>query len=542
MVCFGVLMVNRAVLLVLLAYLSVDGCSAALTFSSKLIHRFSDEAKALWVSKDGNAHGRSWPKRKSPEYFELLLRNDLKRQRLKLGSQYDFLFPSEGSETLFFGNALYWLHYTWIDIGTPKVSFLVALDAGSDLLWVPCDCIQCAPLSASYYSMLDRDLSEYSPSFSNTSEDLPCSHHLCEQSGNCKSLKEPCPYIAEYDSENTTSSGFLVEEKLHLASVSNHATQNHVQASVILGCGRKQSGGYLDGAAPDGVMGLGPGNISVPSLLAKAGLVRNSFSLCFDEKDSGRILFGDEGLATQQSTLFLPIAGNNAYFVGLEHYCVGSLCLKLTQFQAIVDSGSSFTYFPTKICEKIVSEFDKQVNATRINVPKSTFKYCYNASSQELHNIPTMRLVFIMNQSFLIHSPIYSDSENPGFTTFCLTLLPLDYDYGIIGQNYMMGYRVVFDRENMKLAWSKSNCQDINGKQVHPTPPNDDGSPNPLPTNEQQSIPNTQAIPPALVGRASSHSSEAAPCQIPLWLGLISSLAYLVCLCAGHLIFSTFDL
>lgn len=74
-------------------------------------------------------------------------------------------------------------------------------------------------------------------------------------------------------------------------------------------CGRKQSGGYLDGAAPDGVMGLGPGNISVPSLLAKAGLVRNSFSLCFDENNSGRILFGDEGLATQQSTPFLPIAG-----------------------------------------------------------------------------------------------------------------------------------------------------------------------------------------------------------------------------------------
>lgn len=46
------------------------------------------------------------------------------------------------------------LHYTWIDIGTPNVSFMVALDAGSDLLWVPCDCIQCAPLSASYYDTL----------------------------------------------------------------------------------------------------------------------------------------------------------------------------------------------------------------------------------------------------------------------------------------------------------------------------------------------------------------------------------------------------
>jgi hypothetical protein len=45
------------------------------------------------------------------------------------------------------------LHYTWIDIGTPNVSFLVALDTGSDLLWVPCDCIECAPLSAAHYNV-----------------------------------------------------------------------------------------------------------------------------------------------------------------------------------------------------------------------------------------------------------------------------------------------------------------------------------------------------------------------------------------------------
>lgn len=49
---------------------------------------------------------------------------------------------------------LFRLHYTWIDIGTPNISFLVALDAGSDLLWVPCDCMQCAPLTGSYYDML----------------------------------------------------------------------------------------------------------------------------------------------------------------------------------------------------------------------------------------------------------------------------------------------------------------------------------------------------------------------------------------------------
>jgi hypothetical protein len=74
-------------------------------------------------------------------------------------------------------------------------------------------------------------------------------------------------------------------------------------------CGMKQSGGYLEGVAPDGLMGLGLGEISVPSFLAKAGLVRNSFSMCFNEDKSGRIFFGDLGPATQQSTSFLPLDG-----------------------------------------------------------------------------------------------------------------------------------------------------------------------------------------------------------------------------------------
>lgn len=179
--------------------------------------------------------------------------------------------------------------------------------------------------------MQDKDLRMYSPAESRTSRHLPCSHKLCQLGPSCKSPKQPCPYNINYYSENTSSSGLLVEDTLYLASSDGRTS---VQASVIIGwvysipsdiflyescienhtnvgcsCGRRQSGDYLDGVAPDGLLGLGFGDISVPSFLAWAGLVRDSFSMCFQEDDSGRIFFGDQGVSTQQSTPFVPANG-----------------------------------------------------------------------------------------------------------------------------------------------------------------------------------------------------------------------------------------
>lgn len=42
--------------------------------------------------------------------------------------------------------------------------------------------------------------------------------------------------------------------------------------------------------------------------------------------------------------------------VGVESFCVGSLCLKETRFQALIDSGSSFTFLPNEVYQKVVTE------------------------------------------------------------------------------------------------------------------------------------------------------------------------------------------
>lgn len=47
---------------------------------------------------------------------------------------------------LFVSGDLFSLHYTTVKLGTPGKKFMVALDTGSDLFWVPCDCERCAPV------------------------------------------------------------------------------------------------------------------------------------------------------------------------------------------------------------------------------------------------------------------------------------------------------------------------------------------------------------------------------------------------------------
>ncbi|KAK4755340.1 hypothetical protein SAY87_009097 [Trapa incisa] len=499
----------------LLLFLMVSGVlaetGAAVTFSSRLIHRFSEEVKSLGVSRSGGANSTGfWLDKRSLEYYQLLVSSDFQRQHMKLGTLNELLFPSEGSRTMLLGNDFAWLHYTWIDVGTPNVAFLVALDVGSDLLWLPCECVQCAPLSASYYSSLDRDMNEYSPSASSTSKHLTCSHQLCELGPNCKSTKESCPYNVNYVSEKTSTSGLLVQDVLHLALRNNNGWNNSVKAPVVLGCGMNQTGHYLDGAAPDGLMGLGTGEISVPSLLARAGLVKNSFSLCFEEDGSGRILFGDVGPVAQKYTPFLPLNGKySTYIVGVEASCVGNSCLKQSGFTAMVDSGTSFTFLPNDVYKRITDEFDKRVNATRVSKKDYPWEYCYKSSTKVKPKVPTLTLMFSLNNSFVVHDPVFLIYGMEGVDTFCLAIQITKEDIGTIGHNFMTGYQMVFDRESLKLGWSHSNCQDLKDDESMPLSPNGRPS-NPLPTNQQQSSAQGHAVAPAVAGRAPTASSASA--------------------------------
>ncbi|KAE8798214.1 aspartic proteinase-like protein 1 [Hordeum vulgare] len=468
--------------------------AASATLSTRMVHRLSDEARLA-----AGPHGARWPRHGSGGYYRALVRSDLQRQKRK----HQLLSVSEAGGIFSPGNDFGWLYYTWVDVGTPNTSFMVALDTGSDLFWVPCDCIECAPL-AGYRETLDRDLGIYKPAESTTSRHLPCSHELCPPGSGCSSPKQPCPYSTDYLQENTTSSGLLIEDILHLDSRESHAP---VKASVVIGCGRKQSGSYLDGIAPDGLLGLGMADISVPSFLARAGLVRNSFSMCFKE-DSGRIFFGDQGVSIQQSTPFVPLYGKyQTYAVNVDKSCVGHKCFEATSFEALVDSGTSFTALPLNVYKAVAVEFDKQVHAPRITQEDASFEYCYSASPLKMPDVPTVALTFAANKSFQAVNPTIVLKDGEGSVAgFCLALQKSPEPIGIIGQNFLTGYHIVFDKENMKLGWYRSECHDPDNSTTVPLGPSQHNSPGvPLPSSEQQTSPTV--TPPAVAGKAPTSSS-----------------------------------
>lgn len=101
----GTQLVVVALVLLLSFYTQFSKAAAAGVYSSKLIHGFSDEVASIWASKGKNV---TVPESGSAEHMRVLLTSDLKRQKLKLGSQNQLLVPSEGSETFFYGNDMGW--------------------------------------------------------------------------------------------------------------------------------------------------------------------------------------------------------------------------------------------------------------------------------------------------------------------------------------------------------------------------------------------------------------------------------------------------
>ncbi|XP_073295473.1 aspartyl protease family protein 1 [Primulina huaijiensis] len=424
--------------------------SAARIFTLEMHHRFSDHVKD-WSRRTGSGYqAHKWPGKGSVEYYALLVSHDRVLHGRRLSNSDGALTFSDGNSTLRI-SSLGFLHYTTVTVGTPGMRFLVALDTGSDLFWVPCNCMKCASTDDSPYSS-DFELSIYDPDGSTTSQNVTCSNDLCSNHDSCSGTSNNCQYHVSYVSSETSTSGILVEDVLHLRTLENDV--DFVKAYVTFGCGQVQTGSFLDIAAPNGLFGLGLEKISVPSILSREGYVSDSFSLCFGYDGTGRINFGDKGSLNQEETPFSMNTFHPIYNVIVTQVRVGTNDLD-SNFMALFDSGTSFTYLVDPLYTMLSDSFNSYIRDKQLQPdPRLPFEYCYIMSpNTNTSLIPIMSLVMDGGGQMIVHDPIVVISS-PNELVYCLAIVK-SQELNIIGQNFMTGYCIVFDREKLVLGWEQ---------------------------------------------------------------------------------------
>ncbi|TKY70297.1 Aspartic proteinase protein 1 [Spatholobus suberectus] len=438
-----------SLLLVVLVSLASQSCHALHSFGFDIHHRFSDPVKGILGVDE-------LPDKGTREYYVAMAHSDRIFRGRHLAGDYQTPLTFDPSNETYQIGSFGFLHFANVSVGTPPLSFLVALDTGSDLFWVPCNCTKCVH-GVEFSNGEKIAFNIYELKGSSTSQTVLCNSSLCELQRQCPSSGSTCPYEVNYLSNGTSTTGFLVDDVLHL--ITDDDQTKNVDTRITFGCGQVQTGAFLDGAAPNGLFGLGMGNESVPSILAKEGLASNSFSMCFGSDGLGRITFGDNSSLVQGKTPFNLRALHPTYNITVTQIIVGGNVSDV-EFHAIFDSGTSFTSLNDPAYTQITNSFNSAIKLPRHSSSSSDdlpFEYCYDLSSNQTAELP-INLTMNGGDNYFVMDPVVTVTGG-AVNLLCLGVLKSN-SVNIIGQNFMTGYRIFFDRENMILGWKESNCYD----------------------------------------------------------------------------------
>ncbi|RVW51545.1 Aspartyl protease family protein 1 [Vitis vinifera] len=450
-------------IVILLSILGFRSCHARI-FSFQMHHRFSEPVKK-WSEGAGNGFpAGNWPAKGSFEYYAELAHRDRALRGRRLSDIDGLLTFSDGNST-FRISSLGFLHYTTVSLGTPGKKFLVALDTGSDLFWVPCDCSRCAPTEGTTYASVSASLILLSPvdfgflDVYTVAVDCDVDFEL--------SIYNPKVHQRAEKSLATIVCVLTVIDALEHSAIVHTWSPTFQLKLQLQGfcCGQVQTGSFLDIAAPNGLFGLGLEKISVPSILSKEGFIADSFSMCFGPDGIGRISFGDKGSPDQEETPFNLNALHPTYNITVTQVRVALLSLIWISLLFLIPGPLLHTWL-TQSIQMFLKSFHSQAQDSR-RPPDSRipFEYCYDMSPGENTSlIPSMSLTMKGGSQFPVYDPIIIISSQSELI-YCMAVVR-SAELNIIGQNFMTGYRIIFDREKLVLGWKEFECDDIENSSV----------------------------------------------------------------------------
>lgn len=374
------------------------------------------------------------------------------------------------SEALYNGLSLYIAN---ISIGTPPQNMSVQLDTGSSDLWVPAtDSNICSEPSCDAWGSFDPQASKTFDVLTNFG-DFEIGYGDGSQ------------YQGEYFSDN------LVVGEAKLKGVTMAVAQS---AQNLVGSGSS--------LANNGLMGIGfdsnearvdEGDRSyqgVVSQLKKQGLIKTlSYSLWLDDEDAqtGSILFGGVDTSKYIAPLIaLPMVA----FDYRDPTTVNEVAVEMTSIElkgdagttsltdknlvvpALLDSGTTSSYFPSDISQKIRDAFGavedplspSPLVACNLSTSKATFVFGFGGSSGPKINVPIAQLVRDYDGQ-----TVFKDG-----TPACgLSILTSDEGQVILGDSFLRSAYVVYHLEAKTIALANSNINPSGSPDIQEITSND---------------------------------------------------------------------
>uniref|UniRef100_A0A0E0E191 Peptidase A1 domain-containing protein n=1 Tax=Oryza meridionalis TaxID=40149 RepID=A0A0E0E191_9ORYZ len=342
-----------------------------------------------------------------------------------------------------------------VGLGTPAQPSALIFDTGSDLSWV-----QCQPCSAGHCHPQQDPL--FDPSKSSTYAAVHCGEPQCAAAGDlCSEDNTTCLYLVRYGDDSSTT-GVLSRDTLAL-------TSSRALPGFPFGCGTRNLGDF---GRVDGLLGLGRGELSLPSQAAASfGAV---FSYCLPSSNSttGYLTIGaaatapaaDAGAAPQYTAMVRKPQFPSFYFVELVAIDIGGYVLPVppavfTRGGTLLDSGTVLTYLPAQAYALLRDRFRLTMERYTPAPPNDVLDACYDFAGESEVVVPAVSFRFGDGAVFELDFfgvMIFLD-ENVG----CLAFAAMDaggLPLSIIGNTQQRSAEVIYDVAAEKIGFVPASC------------------------------------------------------------------------------------
>ncbi|XP_071707511.1 aspartic proteinase 36-like [Rutidosis leptorrhynchoides] len=340
-------------------------------------------------------------------------------------------------------------------IGSPPQRFALIVDTGSTVTYVPCStCEKCGK----------HQDPKFDPELSSTYEPVKCNIDCL-----CDNDKKQCIYERQY-AEMSSSSGVLGEDIISFGNQSDLSPQR-----ATFGCENMETGDLYSQHA-DGIMGLGRGDLSLVDQLVDKGVISDSFSLCYGGMDvgGGAMVLGGISPPPEMVYAYSDPVRSPYYNIELKELHVAGKRLPLNpsvfygKHGTVLDSGTTYAYLPEAAFLAFKDAITKELQTLKqIKGPDPSYNdICFSGAGSDISELsdkfPSVDMVFGKGHKLSLSPENYLFRHSKVRGAYCLGVFqngkdPTTLLGGIITRNIF----VMYDRENDKIGFWKTNCSDL---------------------------------------------------------------------------------